>query len=157
MNNIAVDTISVIRTNSDNEDFAALIQLLDKCLHERYGEQQKFFNQFNKLDAIKNVVIAYVNGVPAGCGAFKKYSDHSIEIKRMFVKDEYRRRGIAEKVLKELESWAAESNFTAAVLETGRNQPESMDLYQKVGYVITENYGQYAGVEISVCMKKGIA
>jgi putative acetyltransferase len=146
--------IKTVRTDSGNPDFAALIKFLDNYLNECYGEKQGFFNQFNKLDAIKNVVIAYSNGIAVGCGAFKKYSDHRIEVKRMFVRQEYRRKGIAEKILQELEAWASELGFIEAILETGKGQPESQALYQKIGFSVTENYGQYIGVEISVCMRK---
>jgi hypothetical protein len=43
-----------------------------------------------------------------------------------------------------------------AILETGFMQKEAISLYQKLSYTITENYGQYIGIENSVCMKKNI-
>jgi putative acetyltransferase len=129
---------------------------LDEDLERRYGAQQGFFNQFNKLDKIKNVVTAYLDGAPVGCGALRAYNDTDIEIKRMFVADEHRGKGIAIQVLNELEAWAAELQFKNCILETGANQPEAISLYLKCGYEITEAYGHYVGVENSICMKKGI-
>ncbi|MEO6589269.1 MAG: GNAT family N-acetyltransferase, partial [Pyrinomonadaceae bacterium] len=58
------------------------------------------------------------------------------------------------KILAELENWAKELNFSECILETGLKQPEAIRLYQKSGYETILNYGQYAGVENSVCMKK---
>lgn len=72
----------------------------------------------------------------------------------MFVKPECRGQGIAQAVLAELESWAGELGFKECVLETGKKQPEAIRLYQKSGYELIPNYGQYAGIENSVCMKK---
>ena len=72
----------------------------------------------------------------------------------MFVHPDYRGKGIASKILSELELWASEQNYSEAILETGINQPEAIALYKKSGYLVTQNYGQYANAENSVCMKK---
>jgi GNAT superfamily N-acetyltransferase len=71
----------------------------------------------------------------------------------MFTLPEHRGKGIGFKILGELEKWAKEEGYTRAVLETGYLQKDAIHLYQKAGYEITENYGQYIGVENSVCMK----
>ena len=92
--------------------------------------------------------------MPVGCGAFKKYEDGAAEIKRMFVLPEHRGRRVAAGVLKELEDWAAEMDFRECILETGYKQPEAIALYKRSGYEVIENYGQYIGVENSVCMRK---
>jgi putative acetyltransferase len=150
------DLIKLLRTDSENADFRALVVLLDRELRLRDGDEHAFYAQFNKIDKIRHVVVAYENDEAAGCGAFKEYADKTAEIKRMFVRPEMRGRGIAGKILAELEAWAKESNFAECVLETGLKQPEAIRLYQKSGYEIIANYGQYAGVENSVCLKKSI-
>ena len=149
--------LEIIRTDSDNKDFQELVRLLDEDLAIRDGAEHSFYAQFNKIDAIRNAVVAYADGKAVGCGAFKKYEAETVEIKRMFVRTEDRGQGIAVKILKELEKWAVENGFDFAVLETGKKQPEAIRLYQKSGYEIISNYGQYAGIENSVCMKKTLA
>ena len=146
--------INLIRTNSDNSDFRELVALLDQDLQIRDGDEHSFYAQFNKVDKIRHVVVAYEDGEAAGCGAIKEYAEGVTEIKRMFVRAERRGRGIAGKILAELETWAKELNFSECVLETGLKQPEAIALYQKSGYKTIPNYGQYAGVENSICMKK---
>ena len=128
--------------------------MLDRDLQIRDGVEHSFYAQFNKIDKIREVVVAYENETAVGCGAFKEYSAGAAEIKRMFVRPENRGRGIAGKILTELETWAKELNFSECVLETGLKQPEAVRLYQKSGYEVIPNYGQYVGVENSVCMKK---
>ena len=91
---------------------------------------------------------------PWGVAVFKVYADHVVEIKRMFVARTSRGHGIASGVLNALEQWAAELNYSEAILETGTSQPEAIALYQKSGYTIMENYGQYAGIAESICMHK---
>jgi putative acetyltransferase len=147
----------ILRTDSDNADFRELVKLLDAELAVRDGAEHSFYAQYNKIDKIREVVVAFESEKAIGCGAFKEYEPHVAEIKRMYVRKENRSRGIAAEILAELENWAKELNFREAILETGLKQPEAIRLYKKSGYEIIPNYGQYAGVENSVCMRKVLA
>ena len=146
--------LTLQKTNSDNLHFKALVKLLDNDLQSRDGDEHAFYAQFNKSDSIKNVIVAFVEEVPIGIGAYRSYDENTVEIKRMFVHPSYRGKGYAAKILNELEAWAADNNYTAAVLETGKKQPEAISLYKKNGYEIIPSYGQYLNVENSVCMMK---
>ncbi len=149
--------LTIVRTNSDNPDFRELVALLDQDLALRDGSDHSFYAAYNKIDALTEVIVAYGDGNAVGCGAFKKHAERTAEIKRMYVRPEYRGRGIAGAVLRELEAWAAASGYTETILETGKKQPEAIRLYQKSNYVVIPNYGQYEGVANSVCMKKSLA
>jgi putative acetyltransferase len=146
--------INLLRTNSENRDFVELVKLLDAELAIRDGKDHSFYAQFNKIDKIKYVIVAYENNKPVSCGTLKEYDSNTTEIKRMFTLPEKRGKGIAAKVLKELEVWAADLSYEKCILETGKKQPEAIALYTKNGYKSIPNYGQYAGVENSVCFKK---
>jgi putative acetyltransferase len=146
--------IQLKRTSSQDQDFQSLVLLLDKDLSVRDGEDHSFYAQFNKIDKIKEVIVAYENTKLIGCGAIKKYDKVTAEVKRMFVMPESRGKGIAAKILSALEKWASELGYEYCILETGQKQPEAIALYRKSGYQIIPNYGQYVGVENSVCMKK---
>lgn len=145
-----------IRTDSENPDFHQLVKALDADLAIRDGEDREFYNQFNKLNLIKNVIVAYFDETPAGCGAIKEYSADTMEVKRMFTPPQFRSRGIASLVLAELEKWSLELGYTKCILETGKRQPEAIALYKKNGYTIIPNYGQYIGIENSVCFLKDL-
>lgn len=146
--------LEIIRTNSSDPDFVELVKLLDRELKRRDGKDHNFYAQYNKIDNIKNVVIAYYKNVPIGCGAIKEYDIGVMEIKRMYVKEEYRDKGYASKILIELEKWTKELKYKKCILETGKAQPEAIRLYTKNKYKVIPNYGQYAGVDNSVCMEK---
>jgi GNAT superfamily N-acetyltransferase len=146
--------ISLTRTTSDNPDFKSLVLLLDKELAIRDGDDHAFYSQYNKIVNIKNVVVAYDGGKPVGCGAFKPFEANSVEIKRMYVNEDSRGKKIAKQILSELELWAVEIGYDSFVLETGLKQPEAISLYKNMGYEIIPNYGQYQGVENSVCFQK---
>jgi GNAT superfamily N-acetyltransferase len=146
--------LRLIRTDSDDGAFIGLVKALDADLAKRDGEDHSFYSQFNKIDKIKHVVVAYENGIPTGCGAIKEFSPDSMEVKRMYTLPGSRGKGIASQVLAELERWAAELSYEKCLLETGKRQPEAIALYKKRGYRLIPNYGQYAGVENSVCFEK---
>ena len=144
------------RTDSYNQNFQRLVQQLDADLKIRDGEDHEFFAQFNKIDKINYVIVAYEEGEAVGCGAIKKYSDEIIEIKRMYVVPHRRSQGIASRILKELEFWAKELYFTKCILETGKKQPEAIGLYIKNNYITIPNFGQYEKVDNSICFEKTI-
>ncbi|WBV59796.1 GNAT family N-acetyltransferase [Chryseobacterium camelliae] len=146
--------MTIKRTDSSNSDFQHLVQFLDQDLAIRDGDEHSFYHQFNSIDLLKNCVLFYVNEKPVACGAFKKFDEETVEIKRMFVQPEYRGNGYASKILNELELWAKSEGYKFGVLETGLKQPEAIALYKKNGYHLIPNYGQYIGVENSVCYKK---
>ena len=148
--------IRLIRTSSDDKNFIALIKQLDKYLAEINGEQHGFYDQFNKVDKIKNVVVVYEYDLPVGCGAIKQFDSDKMEIKRMYTLPEKRGKGIATLILNELEKWAAELSFKKCILETGKQLKDAISLYEKNSYKIIPNYGQYVGVENSVCFEKMI-
>jgi putative acetyltransferase len=145
---------TLTRATSENQDFTNLVLLLDADLKIRDGEEHEFYAQINKTAVLKNVIVCYENDIAVGCGAFREIDSQTAEIKRMFVLPDYRGKGIASKILAELELWVLELNYTQTILETGINQPEAIALYKKSGYSITKNYGQYTNMENSVCMKK---
>lgn len=149
-----IDSIQIIRTTSENPDFNRLVAALDDDLYQRNGEAQLKYRPYNKVDMIKHVVVVYVDGKPVGCGAFKKFDEESVEIKRMFVYPEMRGKRLAAKILQELEQWAAEEGYSKAVLETGHKQTEAIRLYTIAGYELIENYGQYIGMDESICYRK---
>ena len=145
------------RADSSYEDFKKLVLLLDEELAQRDGEEHAFYDQFNKIENINNVIVAYAGQQPVAAGAFKKFSPDAVEIKRMFVKPDFRGRGIAFQILQQLENWAAEFGYSYCILETGKKQPEAIALYKKSGYKVIPNYGQYKNVSNSVCMQKEIS
>lgn len=144
----------ILRTDSTNNHFIELVKQLDKDLAIRDGDEHAFYHQFNKIDMLKNVVVLYEADVPLSCGAVKEIAPGTMEVKRMYTVPDARGKGLAAAVLAELEKWASELGCANCVLETGKKQPEAIALYQKCGYHIIPNYGQYAGIENSVCFEK---
>ena len=146
--------LKLIRTDSNNTDFINLVKQLDEYLKITDGDEHDFYNQFNNIDILKHIVVAYLDNIPIGCGAFKPFEEQSVEIKRMFTTEAIRGKGVAAQILKELEIWSASLNYKSCILETGIRQREAVSFYKKCKYQITDNYGQYKGATNSLCFKK---
>jgi putative acetyltransferase len=149
--------MTFLRTDSENTDFLALVKQLDTYLSEKDGDEHSFYAQFNKVDSIKHVIVAYDGDLSVGCGAIKAFSQDVMEVKRIYVLPTQRGRGIASQILQHLEVWARELGYRKCILETGTRQEEAIILYQKNGYKrMLLNYGQYEGVENSLCFEKDL-
>jgi GNAT superfamily N-acetyltransferase len=101
-------------------------------------------------------LVAEVDGVPAGCGAWRAWGSSMAEIKRVYVEPAFRRRGLAQLVVAELERTAAEAGHRSVVLNTGHRQPEALGLYAERGYGPVEGYGVYACAPDAVFLGKDL-
>jgi putative acetyltransferase len=142
------------RTSTDNNNFQLLIRLLDHELWHELNEDQATYDPYNKVPHIKTAVVLYVEEMPVACGCFKHWEATTVEIKRMYVKKEFRGKGFSKKVLQELETWAKELGYREAVLETSIHFDTAKKLYESSGYFVTTNYPPYEGLPESVCMRK---
>ena len=105
-------------------------------------------------------VLVTVDGEVAGCGALRDaggYGPGYGELKRMFVRPAFRRRGLSRLVLVELERIARERGLARLILETGVRQHEAIGLYRSAGYRRIAGYGPYATEVRSVCYGRWLA
>ena len=144
----------ILRTNSENPDFIRLTGRLDIDLCRIYNTNPEDYEEYNRITDLHTVVVAYENEQAVACGCFKIFDEKTVEIKRMFVEDSQRGKGIASAMLANLETWARELGYEKSVLETGKGQPNAIKLYQKYGYQITANYNDSDDLNISVCLAK---
>lgn len=110
------------------------------------------FIPYNISQSISDVLIAYVDGVPAGCAGLKRYSDADVEIKRVWVEPCRRGRHIASDMMDRIEDRARELGFERAILQTRSIMEEAVRLYEGRGYEVISNYPPYDKLEGAVCM-----
>ena len=147
-----------VRTDGKNEDFIENCRLLDMDLDRRVGRQIKRekYQKFNQLDEIREAIVVYDHGRAVGGGAIRRYDDENIELKRVFVHNEYQGQGIGSRLVSLLIEWAAELGYRRMILETGELLAESCAVYRKLGFAVIPNYGPYADMPESLCMAKTI-
>jgi hypothetical protein len=85
-------------------------------------------------------IVARIDGEPVGCGALRPIDASSVEVKRMYTRPAYRRLGVAQAILAEMDRLASELGYTTVKLQTGPRQPEAAALYERVGYSSIPRY-----------------
>jgi len=146
--------LKIKRTNAGDSDFQQLVSQLDAELAVIDGEEHTFYDQFNSIKGMNHCLVAYVDEQPVACGAIKPFDDEHVEVKRMYTSKAVRGKGYATTLLQALEVWAKELGKRYCLLETGHRQQDAIAVYKKNGYEIVPNYGQYQGVENSLCFRK---
>jgi GNAT superfamily N-acetyltransferase len=150
--------ITIKKTDPFSEIARKLIGELSEDIARRYDFSDDGSGDFQPRDAAgKNAVflVASFHNELAGCGALRPLFENEIaEIKRMYVRPAFRGKGIAKKILCELEKEAARMRYKKIWLETGDGQPEAIRLYKKAGYSKIPNYGIYKENQHSNCFEK---
>nr|MBP7471433.1 GNAT family N-acetyltransferase [Prevotella sp.] len=149
---------SIEYTNGNDDRFVELCHQLDLYLTEIIGsnKQETQYAQYNTLADIHNVVLIIEDNQVIGCGAIKQYDTHTMEMKRVFVKGEHRHHGYGHVIIESLEKLAKDKDFDKLILETGVPLIHAQKMYASCGFKPMDNYGQYEGVDSSVCMYKNI-
>ncbi|HEY4116370.1 MAG TPA: GNAT family N-acetyltransferase [Byssovorax sp.] len=134
-----------------------LIAALNRELDARYPEEGA--NHF-RLDASEledgsgALLVAYDGDEPLGCGAIRCLDGETAEVKRMYVADAARGRGVGRLLLEALEAEARRLGRTRLVLETGDRQHEAVGLYTRAGFTKAAPWGEYIDSPLSLCMEK---
>ncbi len=144
----------IITLPNNSKEISDMSVSLHNDLELRYGKGS--IEGF--IEENKNMLVFYAavdgDGNAAACGALRHVDDITAEIKRMYVKNEYRGMGLSKMILKELEDTALQMDYRRIILETGLKQPEAMNLYEKFGYTKIKPYGQHKDDPDSVCYEK---
>lgn len=152
---VSVAEISVTVEDPHDDAATCLIRNLSTELGERYGDDGSgAFSPDDVRVPGGAFVIAWLDGRAVGCGALRPLERGVGEVKRMFVEKDFRRQGIARKILEKIETIACVLGYSALLLETGILQPEAIKLYESAGYRRVRCYGQYVDNPLSVCFEK---
>ena len=101
-------------------------------------------------------VVAYLDGIPVGCGAVKRHAERVAEVKRVWVVPSARGRGVARALMARLEQEAGALGYRTIQLETGLRQPEAIALYTSLGYRRRAPYGFFRDSPLSVCFERDV-
>ncbi|WP_207696154.1 hypothetical protein DOK67_0000643 [Enterococcus sp. DIV0212c] len=148
-------SIKIKRVATTDPELLNLIKELNDFFNEEWGTEvaQSYQNHHN-LAEMACAVVAYDGQVAVGCGCWKLLDEQTPEIKRMYVRPTSRGNGAASKIMQALEMDMQEKGYKQAVLETGKEMLSAIRFYERHGYSIIPNYGEFIGDDLCVCMKK---
>jgi len=141
----------------DTLDARMLIEELESHLAPFYPQENRFGYSVEKL--IQQGVAFFVarqDGVPVGCGGVQFFGTDYGELKRMFVRPQFRGFGLGKLMLEHLENYTLQHNIPLLRLETGIHQKEAIGLYQSMGYKSCPPFGEYTASPLNVFFEKKI-
>ncbi|HEX4697788.1 MAG TPA: GNAT family N-acetyltransferase [Actinomycetes bacterium] len=151
------DEVALEAVPFDSDVAATLVAEVQQEYVRRYGghdETPVDPDEFAPPDG--TFLVARYGAVTIGCAGMRRHDASTVEVKRMFVRAEHRRRGHARRLLRALEDLAREQGYRRVILETGLAQPEAIALYARAGYLPVEGFGHYRDAALSRSFAKDL-
>lgn len=148
------DNMETIFTDEKDERFLELVDELDRGYFERIGEELSKYDSYNEFKNHHVVILALDCDMPIACASYRIFDENSVEFKRVFVKKEYRKMGIAYNLICELEKLVVDDNFKYSYIVTGKNNHAAIKLYEKLNYKLIDKFGQFKDDDAVICMRK---
>ena len=141
----------------DSADAVALIAELDALLEPLYPRESQHGYSVEKLIAQEvTLFVLRKDNTPAGCGGVQLFGTEYGELKRMYVRPQFRGLGFGRLLLNHLEAYALGHGVTLLRLETGIHQAAAIRLYEQVGYQRIPPFGEYREDPLSLCYEKRV-
>ena len=149
---------TITEERPDTADATALIAELDALLAPLYAQKSRHGYSVEKLlrDGVAFFVVR-VDSIPAGCGGVQLVGAEYGELKRMYVRPQFRRLGLGKLMLEHLANYTRQRGVTVLRLETGIHQLEAINLYQRFGFERIPPFGPYHEDPVSLCFEKRLA
>jgi putative acetyltransferase len=147
--------ITIIEERSDTVDATQLITELESVLAPLYPVESRHGFSIDKLirEGVTFFVTRY-DGTPAGCGGIKLYGSEYGEVKRMYVRPQFRGFGLGKRMLEHLAVYTTQHGISILRLETGIHQTEAIGLYERFGFQRIPPFGDYFDDPVSLCYEK---
>lgn len=151
--------ISIVEVSADSEDAVKLTAELDAHLwtHPYPPRSRHAFSVEKMLRERVVFFVTHYEAQLAGCGGIKIFDGDYAEVKRMFVRPEFRGKGLGKAMLAHLASYARSKDLDLLRLETGIYEVEAIGLYQRFGFERRAPFGEYVEDPLSVYLEKRIA
>lgn len=146
--------MQTVWTNEKDAGFLKLVDELDAGYYERIGDDLSKYDNYNEFTKPHVVVLLLNNKEPVACASYRACNEKSVEFKRVYVKKEFRKQGIAYNLIRQLEEDVLNKGFLNSFIVTGKNNLAAVRLYEKLDYMQIPKFGQFKDDENVVCMKK---
>ena len=147
---------NISEVHKGDSDLTCLVSELDAFLSELYPSESNHCLDLSAVsdEQLRCVIVRDEGNAPAGCGALLFHEDGSAEMKRVYIRPEYRGQKLGERIVSAIEGIASEKNSRLLLLETGIHQQPAIALYRRCGYEICDAFPPYKADPLSVFMRK---
>lgn len=128
---------TVLRLFEEHDDF--MISFL--------GEDSRCYTRYSTNERIDKAWIAYCDGIPVGCIAYRRQDNSKGEVKRIFIRKDSRGKGISKELLKTVEAYAFEQGCKSLCLDTRITLEPAVSLYCSFGFEIVFRQSLYIQME----------
>ena len=139
--------MKIVSANVTDEIVLQLFSQHDDAMQEFLGEDRGLYTRYSEREKIEKVWIVTVDDLPAGCVAYRQKEPGVGEVKRLFVRKQYRGRGLSEPLLETVKAHAKEQGCHTLFLDTRITLEPAVSLYKKFGFSITFRQGLYIQME----------
>lgn len=146
----------ISEVDKDDSNLVWLVSELDAFQSELYPAESNHCLDLSTVsdEQLRCIIVYDHDGSPAGCGALLFQADGSAEIKRVYIRPEYRGRKLGEQIVSAIETIASEKSSRLLQLETGIYQQPAISLYRRCGYEMCDAFPPYTADPLSVFMCK---
>jgi ribosomal protein S18 acetylase RimI-like enzyme len=147
--------ITIARERADTSDARMLMAELDALIAPLYAVDDRYGYSVDKLVA-QNVAffVMRLDTVPAGCGGIQFFEEGYSELKRIYIRPQFRNRGLGRRLVEHLENFSRANAINIVRLETGIHQTDAIRLYEDMGYHRIPPFGDYPENDVSRCYEK---
>lgn len=139
--------MKMISMKVTDTDVLELFSEHDDYMIEFLGDDKWCYTRYSENENIENVWIVYNDSLPIGCIAYRKKADGMGEVKRMFIRSDYRGKGIAKELLKTVECHAKKQGCHTLFLDTRITLEPAVSIYRSFGFNIIFQQGLYIQME----------
>lgn len=137
----------IVSVNISAPSVLQLFSLHDDYMINFLGDDKWCYTRYSENENIESVWMVYSDDVPIGCIAYRKKSDGVGEVKRLFIRNEYRGRGISKKLLDTVECYAKKQGCHTLFLDTRTTLEPAVTVYRNFGFSIVFQQGLYIQME----------
>lgn len=140
----------IMEITSKKTTDANLLQIFSE--HDDYmiaflGEDKGYYTRYTEKENIEMAWVVYADNLPIGCVAYRQKADGVGEVKRLFIRKEYRGKGISKELLKTVENHAKEQGCHMLFLDTRITLEPAVSIYRAFGFDIVFQQGLYIQME----------
>ena len=135
--------MNIVSMNISDKSVLSLFSEHDDYMIDFLGDDKWCYTRYSENENIENVWVVYSDNFPIGCIAYRKKADGVGEVKRLYIRNEYRGKGTSKVLLKTVECYAKEQGCNTLFLDTRITLEPAVSIYRSFGFNIVFQQGLY--------------